>query len=153
MRLTILFVLIGTLALTGCGGPSEEEEKAAVDARAKAERNRDIADKALAVSESCRGQLSGYLGALTETNSRLDVGMSFADYGSQVGDNSVEYDQIPFRKMDNACVMGPGIAAEKAGNATRNSKSNGFGRRHRSESPGKGSRLSRSELKKPKRRR
>ena len=119
MRLTKLVVIaIGVAAVfAGCGGASEEDKKAAVDARALAERNAKRAEEARTVADACQAQLKGYISVLSETNSRLDVGMSFADYGDQVGDISVAYDRIPIGQMEQDCLFGPGVTSEKAGQA------------------------------------
>jgi hypothetical protein len=118
VRLIVLLtgLLIGAFA-TGCGGPSQEERQAALDSREKAERNRERADRAAVVAVTCQSQLSEYLNVLSETESRLGVGMSFADYSEQVGDASVIYDRIPFGRMTSRCIFGPGIKAEEGGNA------------------------------------
>lgn len=118
VRLVVLLagLAIGTLAV-GCGGPSEQERQAALDAREKAEQSREKADRAAAVAVTCQNQLGAYLNVLSETGSRLGVGMSFADYSERVGDASVIYDRIPFGQMPSRCIMGPGIKAEESGNA------------------------------------
>jgi hypothetical protein len=119
MRITTLTIAVATavILLAGCGGPSEEEKTAATDARKLADQREKDAAKATTLAETCHSQLGDYLKVLTETGSRLDVGMSFADYGEQVGDIAVAYDRLPIGKMDTGCTLGPGLPAESAGQA------------------------------------
>ena len=57
-----------------------------------------------------------FLDALDELNSRLDVGLVNADYGNYVGDISVAYNDIPFRRLPQDCVFNVGVPAENAFN-------------------------------------
>jgi hypothetical protein len=111
----VLAVLAGLL-LTACGdsGPSDEEKKAAADTRAKATKLARQAEAAAAVATGCQQDLGGMLRALRNTGSRLDVGLTFADYSTQVGQISVAYDRIPFKRMDIECIAPAGVKAEKA---------------------------------------
>jgi hypothetical protein len=62
----------------------------------------------------CEVQLGGFLEALEELDSRLNVGLVFQDYTNRVGDAQVEYDQIPFDDLATPCVTEVGIPAEAA---------------------------------------
>jgi hypothetical protein len=55
-----------------------------------------------------------FVDELQELDSRLDVGLTFAAYGEKVGDASVAYDRIPFKKLDFDCTLEVGVPAEKA---------------------------------------
>lgn len=117
MYRTFICSLVATLLLAGCGGPSQEERDAAKSARAKAKKLSRAAEEAAVVAVTCREEVGGLLKALRATDSRLTVGMTFADYGEQVGDISVAYDQMSIGQMDFNCVGGAGVAAEKAFNS------------------------------------
>jgi hypothetical protein len=112
------FVVLAVFALTACdSGPTQEEKDAAARERTEATKLAKQADAAATLASTCRQQVGGLLKALRNTGSRLDVGMSFADYGSQVGQISVAYDRIPIGQMDLDCTMGAGVKAEKAFNS------------------------------------
>lgn len=117
MRRIITFIVVAGLAIAGCGGPSQAKKDAAVKERAEARKLKRSAEEAAAVAVTCRQQVSALLRALRATESRLNVGMTFADYGGQVGDISVFYDKMPINRMDFECVSGPGVQAEKAFNS------------------------------------
>lgn len=117
-KLAVLITVLAALGLTACeSGPTEEEEETAAKEQTEARQLDKQANTAAAVATSCRQNLGGFLRALQNTDSRLSVGMTFADYGSQVGQISVAYDRIPFGQMDLSCTMGPGVKAEKAFNS------------------------------------
>jgi hypothetical protein len=69
------------------------------------------------IAAACVEQLSDLTNALTDLDSRLSVGMSFAAYGEKVGDVRVAYDRVPFDKLDADCVAGLGKPDEDAFNA------------------------------------
>lgn len=117
MRRIIIFICLAGVAVAGCGGPSQEQKDAAVKARAEAKKLKRKADEAAALAVTCRQQVTPLLKALRATESRLNVGMTFADYGQQVGDVSIGYDRMPINRMDFNCIGGPGIAGEKAFNS------------------------------------
>jgi hypothetical protein len=66
----------------------------------------DIADAAAAQREAdkCRRQIGSLLGTLNEIDSRLDIGLSQTEYADFVGDASVVYDAIPFRRLTADCI-------------------------------------------------
>lgn len=117
MRRFVIFIILGGLVVAGCGGPSQEQKEAAVKERAKAKKLKLSAEESAAVAVTCRQQVGGLLRALRSTESRLNVGMSFTDYGEQVGGISIGYDRMPVSRMDFDCVGGPGVAGEKAFNS------------------------------------
>lgn len=117
-RIAVLFVLTGVV-VAGCGGPSQEQKDAAARERARATKLKTAAEEAAVVAVTCRQQVGGLLRALRSTESRLNVGMSFSDYGEQVGDISIGYDNMPIPRMDIDCVGGPGVAGERAFNSYR----------------------------------
>lgn len=119
MRRTTIFIILVGLVFVGCGGPSQEQKDAAVRERAKAKKLKKAAEESAALAVTCRQQVGGLLRALRDTESRLNVGMNFADYGDQVGEISIGYDKVPISRMEFNCVGGPGVAGEKAFNAYR----------------------------------
>ncbi len=111
--------IVAGLFLAACGesGPTDEEKKAAADERAQATKLAREAESAAALAAGCQGDLGGMIRVLRNTGSRLDVGLTFADYSTQVGQISVAYNRIPFKRMDFECISPAGIKAEKAFNS------------------------------------
>jgi hypothetical protein len=62
---------------------------------------------------TCNGQIGPLLTALSDLNSRLDVGLNFGSYGTGVGNARVAYDQIDASGLDSGCALA-GASAEKA---------------------------------------
>jgi hypothetical protein len=79
-------------------------------------RRRQAAQR-VAIYSSCRSEIGPLLSSLQRLNSRLDVGLNFEAYSQAVGDASVKYNQIAFRRLHLDCTSGPGVAAESAFNA------------------------------------
>jgi hypothetical protein len=93
--LSALFAL-GASACGG-GGLSEEEiatnRQAITTAIAAEIRKRDAAHlraKANKRAQSCRSHVAGFVEALRDVDSRLDVGLSYSEYSDAVGDAAVE---------------------------------------------------------------
>jgi Short C-terminal domain len=85
-----------------------------------AERNekaREEAARRFAIYSSCKGEIGPLLSALSHLDARLDVGLTFQEYGTQVGDVSVKYRGIAFARLHPSCTAGAGVAAENAFNA------------------------------------
>ncbi len=119
----MIFGTLLAIAFIGCGGPSQEEKDAAETARAEAvEANNDaekLADKAEAKASgflSCKNQLGDLLQSLASLDSRLSVGLTYADYSTRVGDVRVVYDRVPFGNINFSCLS-TGVRAEKALNS------------------------------------
>lgn len=91
--LAALLVLMAALAVS-CGGPNK--------AKLAAERTTYVAQlrslvqtrEATKREQVCRKQIGGFLDALRALDSKLDVGITFADYGNEVGNVKVEYDRM-----------------------------------------------------------
>lgn len=108
--------LVGVIALAGiagCGGPSEEQREAAAKARADATKTEKKANEARLLARDCRGQMGDLNRSLNDLGGRLDVGMNFEDYSSEVGDISVIYNRIPFGKIELECLT-VGVKGEAA---------------------------------------
>lgn len=110
---------VALLSLAGCG-PSEEQKSAAEDARAAAdtaaervETAEEQAARKLAIYEKCSNQVAPFMRSLAALDSRLGIGLSYANYSEEVADVRVVYDRIPFGNMDVGC-FDSGIAGENA---------------------------------------
>lgn len=89
------------MAVTACGGPSAKEKRAeaaasasasaSTAAKAKAEKQRAAKQAAYA---KCQRQLGSTMKDAQSLNSRLSVGMVFADYTKTVGNVKVQLDKI-----------------------------------------------------------
>jgi len=111
----VIAISIGLIAcaamLTACGGPSAEQREAArkVDARLlggevrKRERQNQAAE-ADALAVTCQSEIGDLMDSLDELNSRLDIGLTYADYGDQLGDANVAYDQVPAAELSGGCL-------------------------------------------------
>ena len=95
---------------TSCDSSSavSEEEFAKAEAEEKAAQQE---------AETCEEQLGQLLKEIQEMDSRLAVGLAYAEYGRQVGNIRVAYDVVPFRKLGLACVGDVGKPLEDAMNS------------------------------------
>jgi hypothetical protein len=57
------------------------------------------------VSEDCVEEAGDFFDALMDLDSRLDVGLNFADYSERVGDAKVAYDRIDVDELDPRCIV------------------------------------------------
>ena len=62
----------------------------------------------------CERHVGRFLRALEELDSRLSVGLTFEQYTQQVADVRVEYDRVPFKRIDVSCTLAVGVPAENA---------------------------------------
>lgn len=69
-----------------------------------------------ALEDDCADQITPLVEALQDLNSRLNIGLTYADYGERVGDVRVLYDRIHFATLGPNCVNKVGIPAEDAMN-------------------------------------
>lgn len=100
----------------GTVSQAEYDQQQAEEAQAEA----DLAEakaKAQAAADRCEGQLSDLLTEVRELDSRLAVGLPYADYSRQVGSIRVAYDQVPFPQLSLDCSGDVGIALEDALNS------------------------------------
>lgn len=68
------------------------------------------------LSAACLSQLTPFVSALEDLNSRLSVGLNFNDYSTRVGDARVAYDKVNFSALDPLCITTVGQPAENAFN-------------------------------------
>lgn len=62
----------------------------------------------------CAAAVKDFMSALHELDSRLDVGLTVAEYGNQVGDLKVAYDRVAWDTLPDECAQRVGIPAEAA---------------------------------------
>jgi hypothetical protein len=111
-------VLVFLLAACGTRSPAGGEASPAPSPTASPSPTIDPAQEAaLADQAKCEETLEPLLEALEELDARLDVGLVFQDYTNQVGDVSVEYNQVRFGALSFDCVTDVGIPLENALNA------------------------------------
>jgi len=132
----VLLIILSALAMLGgvaaCGSSGDdgstaaatqaqqdEREEQAAQEREEAERKRAEAEaEAKVMAESCEDTLGDFQEAISELNSRLDIGLNYDEYTDAVADAKVEYDQIDFDDLsDNTkCLGSVGVPLEKAMN-------------------------------------
>lgn len=64
--------------------------------------------------QRCQQQLGDLLHAEQQLDSRLDIGLTYDDYGNRLGDVQVEYKQVPFKQLGDTCTAEVGVPAENA---------------------------------------
>ena len=96
----------------GALSQAEYEEQQAEEARA-----REAEAEAQRRADRCEAQLGGMSTEPEELDSRLDVGLTYDEYNTHVGDVRVEYDQVPFRAVDPECLTEVGLHLENALNS------------------------------------
>jgi hypothetical protein len=70
--------------------------------------------RARAAHAACDRALGPLLKQLRELDSRLDVGLNYDEYTTEVGDIRVVYDSVVEQAEDPACLTSVGIPAEEA---------------------------------------
>ncbi len=95
-------------------------QAAAAKKRAAARRERAHA-KEVAVNVACHDMLQPLVDAEHDLSGRLDIGMTYADYGSAVGTVSVAYGNVDADALeeDFACLSDIAVPAEAAFNQYR----------------------------------
>lgn len=68
------------------------------------------------VSDDCADALVDLTDALTEIDSRLNVGLTYANYSERLADARVAYDKVKFSDLDGDCIRGAGKPSEAAMN-------------------------------------
>jgi hypothetical protein len=74
------------------------------------------AEKARAAEAECRQRTSGLMAQLQEIDSRLSVGLAYAEYSTQVGNARVAYDRVPIKTLDPDCITDVALHLENAMN-------------------------------------
>ena len=82
-------------------------------------RTREAAAERFAIYATCREELSPLIRGLQDLDSKLDVGLAYAEYSTEVAQLSVEYNGIRFGRLDFECVASAGVPAETAFNQYR----------------------------------
>jgi len=116
--LTALICLIGVAVLAaGCGGQSKEQRAAArseqLDKLAPTLESR-LQAQADSQKTACENELGDFLDALEEIDSRLDIGMTFTDYGGKTADAKVAHDRVNASNLTPAACVKAAVAGEDA---------------------------------------
>jgi hypothetical protein len=118
-------MVMATLFIAGCGTSKAEEEHKkevsvkAAEARTKAAeaRAQEVeAQKVKAEGQTCKGQVDALIKAEAHLSGRLNVGLSFDEYSSELSNVSVAYQETPFKTMNLTCLKAA-TGAEDALNA------------------------------------
>ena len=117
------------MALAACGdsGPTAAEKAKAAREHRRAVEHREAltslataktsAREAQTKAEGCQRHAGDLVDALGDLNSRLNIGLSYNEYGDRVADVRVAYDDVGFadaEAVDLDCISGVGLPAEKA---------------------------------------
>ncbi len=62
----------------------------------------------------CRDAFEPFLEQLQRVDSRLSVGLVQSDFNTALGDVRIEYDQVPFGKLEPDCLVDVGVPLENA---------------------------------------
>jgi hypothetical protein len=91
----------------GCGGPSaakRAEERQVNLALITPELKDRLAKQAAEVKSACQAQAGGFFNAISDLDSRLDVGLTYSDYTSDVANVKVQYDRLTPANLTGACL-------------------------------------------------
>lgn len=111
-----LVVLSGAIA-TGCGQSDEEKREEARQEKAEKQRAKEQREqvKQQARFETCGDTFTELQDAVDELGSRLNIGLTYVNYTSEVADVRVVYDQTDFGAIDDFdCLGDVGVPLEKA---------------------------------------
>jgi hypothetical protein len=117
--LLIGLIVLGLLVLFGAAAGvvlkiqhdnnvAAQQEKAAAQAKERQE--------ARAAIRNCQQQLKGLDNALTDVSGRLNVGLTFSEYSTRVGDANAAYGRTDFTAISGSCANNAGIPLENAMN-------------------------------------
>ena len=101
------------LAVAGCtapGAPSTSASPSPTD-----DALASVIDDQTSLGD-CEEQLGPFLAAMTEVDSRLNVGLSLAEYSERLGDARVAYDAIDYGAITGGCTNAVGVPLEDAYN-------------------------------------
>lgn len=123
MKIYLASAVLASLLALGACGPNAEEEAVASEATAsaEAEKEREQAEKEAAEererrAEECTEDVAQLASALDELNSRIQVGLSYSDYTTEVGDVMVAYNRTDIDKIsaDRWCLGEVAVPLENA---------------------------------------
>jgi tetratricopeptide (TPR) repeat protein len=121
--MTRIILTIALLAfLAGCGGDSDKEKAAKERYRkAVATYRTDLKQwkKDQVEADECAASMKDFRDAIKELDGRLDIGLSYDEYSTQVGDVSAAYSQSDFDAGGFDCISRVGLPLEEALNAYR----------------------------------
>jgi hypothetical protein len=100
-----LALAVGALVAGGCGGPSEEQRLESRNeelAKLRTTLETRLSEQAEGQKQACATAIGGFVDEVTGLDSRLDLGISYADYASKVSDAKVAYDRVS-RSLTGGC--------------------------------------------------
>jgi hypothetical protein len=100
-------IALAAVLCSGCGGPSaaaRAQARAADFALLAPELKDRLSTQAAAVKTACENQAGAFLNSISDLDSRLDVGLSFDEYSSAVGDANVEHDRVVPSSLHGNCL-------------------------------------------------
>lgn len=98
--------VVCAVVLAGCGSGNEGPTRGSGEALSAAEKQ--------ALFEECTGEVSDLMGKLKEIDSRLDIGLTFDEYGDHVSDAKVAYDAVDPESLPKGCLEEVATRAEDA---------------------------------------
>jgi hypothetical protein len=107
----VLVAIVAAMVLAGQGHPSASSSPATGSTPSAAATDTPTAATA---DSQCVSQLGSFVSSLEDLNSRLSVGLNFADYSTRVGDAKVAYDKIPVSQLSADCTNLVGVPAQDA---------------------------------------
>src|SRR5436190_1040889 len=66
------------------------------------------------VSDDCAAAFGDLVDSLKTIDSHLDIGLTYADYGDQLGDVKAAYDDVDLKNLEPGCTAAIGVDAEDA---------------------------------------
>src|SRR3954453_19168211 len=113
MSRIFLVPLVAVLILTGCGSLPTSSQGSAQSSAAAARAAR--VQRQQEAWHTWKKQMAGLVEALSQIDSRLDVGMNASELSDRLGDASVAYDRIPVHQLSPHCAD-VGVRLENAFN-------------------------------------
>lgn len=113
----MLLALVAAPAITACGTSDEEKREQARQeaAEKRAAKERKERARQQAAHDACASTYSDLQDAVREMNSRISVGLTYANYSTEVADVRVAYDTTDFGDEDDIdCLSTVGLPLEQA---------------------------------------
>ncbi|WP_262850391.1 hypothetical protein [Mumia quercus] len=119
LPLGVLAVVLGLLTACSATDAKDALESSPASTRTTATEDpwaEELADATTASRSACAAVFSDLLSTLEELGSRLGVGLRVAEYGTEVGDIRVAYDQAAKEAptLDDSCLAAVGLKLERA---------------------------------------
>lgn len=110
MKKVLALLLAAATMTAACGGESE------ADQRAEREYRSDLKQwkRETAAQEKCKQAMGTLRREVQELDGRIEIGLSFQEYQTQVGDVSAVYRQGEFEDAGFDCLQAVGLPLERA---------------------------------------